>query len=181
MLRTGHYEAVSSSVDVYPTLAELAGIELPASMNLFGISLADAARGTSPEPERLSYSHTSTLGPARVKRYHREGYALVSEALPEAAPEYMWARVRAGDMIWESRYVPGKGRQQLAFDLSSDPFRVRNVFDPTDSLDRERMDQVQVYLARLTANYTETSALSQKEILKTLASLGYASGEEEDE
>lgn len=180
-LEPRRYAGVSSSVDVYPTMIELAGLTLPESVKLFGVSLAAAARGQVPEPDQLSYSHTSTLGPARIRRYKKENYQWVTQVLPEADPKYIWTRVRQGDLIWEWRHVPAVGMQMAAFDLAQDPYRARNIFAPADPLHRERAEQVQAYHRRLGAHYTETSPLDQKVILNTLAGLGYIDGEEEED
>lgn len=177
-LRTGHYAGVSSSVDVYPTMAELCGLDLPSAMGFFGADLSPAARGEVPEPDQLSYSHTSTLGPARVERYRKQNFKQVMDVLPKADPAYMWVRVRQMDMIWELRHRPGGPQQLAAFDLATDPFRARNIFSESDALHQERAGQLRAYHERLSANYVETDQLTQKEILSTLDDLGYTSSEE---
>ncbi|MEN8155514.1 MAG: sulfatase [Bacteroidota bacterium] len=50
-------EALVSSVDLYPTLTELAGISLPESQEFDGISLLPLLEGSKPDPERAIFWH----------------------------------------------------------------------------------------------------------------------------
>ena len=50
-------DALVSSVDFYPTFAELAGIPLPRSQVYDGISLVDILEGSAPDPERAIFWH----------------------------------------------------------------------------------------------------------------------------
>jgi len=49
--------ALVSSVDFYPTFAELAGIPLPRSQVYDGISLVDIMEGSAPDPKRAIFWH----------------------------------------------------------------------------------------------------------------------------
>jgi len=50
-------DAIVSSVDFYPTFAELAGIDLPETQEFDGISLVPVMEGKVPNPERAIYWH----------------------------------------------------------------------------------------------------------------------------
>jgi len=50
-------DALVSSVDFYPTFAELAGIPMPTSQVYDGISLVDILEGSAPDPERAIFWH----------------------------------------------------------------------------------------------------------------------------
>jgi uncharacterized sulfatase len=50
-------DAIISSVDFYPTFAELAGMDLPQSQEYDGISLVDLLEGSEPDPERAIFWH----------------------------------------------------------------------------------------------------------------------------
>jgi len=50
-------DAIISSVDFYPTLAELAGISLPVSQEFDGISLVPLMEGNDSDPERAIFWH----------------------------------------------------------------------------------------------------------------------------
>ena len=50
-------DAIISSVDFYPTFAELAGINLPLYQKYDGISLVDLMEGAEPDPDRAIFWH----------------------------------------------------------------------------------------------------------------------------
>ncbi len=50
-------DALISSVDLYPTLADLAGIPLPESQEFDGISLLPVLEGDEPDPDRAIFWH----------------------------------------------------------------------------------------------------------------------------
>lgn len=50
-------DALISSVDFYPTFAELAGVSLPVEQVCDGISLLDLLEGSEPDPERAIFWH----------------------------------------------------------------------------------------------------------------------------
>lgn len=169
----GRYGAVTRSIDVFPTLAGLAGVRLPLDVSLDGTDLTPALRGEREAPRLLAYSHTSTLGEPRVKRYHRDKLVGALRVLPEAKPENMWVRVRDGDRIWQtSRVRPGPERTQ-SFDLASDPGREHDLFDAADAHDREMAEKLARYRRRLVERFQDQDAMSQREILERLEGLGY--------
>jgi arylsulfatase A-like enzyme len=57
---SGRYDAVTRSIDVFPTLAGLAGLRLPRDV-VMGVDLSAAMRGESPPPELTAFSHTGLL------------------------------------------------------------------------------------------------------------------------
>ena len=186
-LEPGSHDGVTRSIDVFPTLAELCGLALPADADLAGKSLAPAIAGREPAPHLWAYSHTSTLGPERVRRYRREKLTTAATVLPEAHPRHMWVSVRDVDRVYKLRVDEEGEWRTVAHDLASDPYEAVDVFDPERPGHREMADRLHAYKQRLTAAFEgfasreqEGDGLSQKQILETLKSLGYV-GEGDDE
>ena len=176
-IRPGRYAAVTRSIDVFPTLAGLAGLKLPLDARLDGSDLSAAVLGERAAPELLAFSHTSTLGAPRVKRYRRDRLAMAEAVMPEPVPENMWVRVRAGDRIWQtSRVRPAEERTE-SFDLAADPGRTHDLFDPADEHDRDMAAKLAAYRRRLVDGFRDEEDMSQREILDRLKGLGYVGGD----
>ncbi len=165
------YGGVTRSIDVYPTMLGLCDGSLPDGYAVDGVDLTGAVRGGK-EPRLFAFSHTSTLGEARVKRYAREKHTTAMNVMPKAAPEFMWVRVRDGDMIFEQRRLSGEDMQLVAFDLATDPWRSRDVFDAADEEHARMAERLAAYRKRLTRNY-DSGSFDQKEALAALRGLGY--------
>ena len=102
---SGVYENVTRSMDVFPSLAGLSGIELPESTRR-GRNLAAAIRGEEPEPELLAYSHTSLFTDEIWKRYRR--HHQLAALFPRGNdPDQLWAAVRSGDEFHRLRRPDG--------------------------------------------------------------------------
>jgi len=173
----GRYPGVTRSTDVLPTLAGLCDLRLPLDVAFDGVDLSTALRGEREPLELLAFSHTSTLGEPRVKRYRRENYRVALEILPEPSPEHMWVRVRAGDRVWEQRRTEPGPLRTVSFDLAADPGRSTDLYDPDDPEQREMARRLERYRRRLIDAFSDEEAMSQREILDRLRGLGYVGGE----
>jgi len=164
----GDYGEVTRSIDVFPTVAGLCGIAAP---SVDGVDLAPALRGES-EPQRLlAYSHTTTWGEQRVRRFRR--LALLQQILPRADPALMWARIRDRDLVFKlSRSTDGEFVVQ-AFDLEQDPGETTDVFDAEDPEHVLMRERLAAYKARLVQRYDPASGLTEDEALERLKELGY--------
>lgn len=65
--RPGPYPAVTRSIDLYPTIAGLAGVPVR-DPGVAGVDLSKAVRGEEPPPHLLAFSHTPKVRSDIVKR-----------------------------------------------------------------------------------------------------------------
>jgi len=167
----GRYGSVTRSIDVFPTLCGLAGIEVSSSL-VDGTDLSAAMRGKAEPPHLLAYSHTTTID----KRYdHLHQGTLLRALNPRDDPTLIWVRVRDGDMVYQHRYL-GQGHFRYeVFDLATDPEERENLFDPENPTHREMVARLQAYRRRLVDGYFAHNAgeLSREEADRRLRDLGY--------
>jgi hypothetical protein len=170
--RHASYEGVSRSIDVYPTLAGLAGFSVGAAQGMDGVDLSEAVRGQKPPPSLRAFSHTTLLGPELVRQF--EGW-LVSRYHPSPDAAHMWVSVREGDTYARLRKLAGGDWGVDLFDLAGD--RPRPVaFDPARPRHRELARELEAYRARLVASYREDArelSLDEAEVQERLRALGY--------
>ena len=112
---------VSRSIDVYPTLAGLAGIEIPASANLHGVDLSRALRGVEEFPELRAYSH----GTLRQWSFFD----------PDVI-ENIWAQVRSENEIYTWRH-PDSDWEFDRLAAPDEPHGATTTLDSTDAESRE--------------------------------------------
>ncbi len=109
-------EAIAGAIDLLPTLAELAGIEVKAEKPLDGISVSPWILGKATEPpDRLIFSHWNDRVSVRTQQYRldHEGklYDLnedisQKEDISEAHPEQT-ARLKEEVERWKQELLPG--------------------------------------------------------------------------
>jgi len=164
----GAYEGVTRSIDVLPTLAGLCGLD---TSGVDGTDLSAAIRGEEEAPRLLAYSHTTTWGEQRVRRFRR--LTLLHGILPRADPALMWTRIRDRDMVFKlSRRTDGSFVVQ-AFDLASDPGETTDLFDSEDPEHALMRERLATYKARLVQRFDPSSGLTEDEALERLKELGY--------
>jgi len=167
------YDAVTRSVDVLPTLADLAGIDLGGDA-LAGVDLAPALRGERPPPELLAFSHTALVPDLVMAQLGAwEGFR---RHHPQASPERIWVSVRRGDAIY--KLIPRDGGEPMpeVYDGSRDPGEARNLYDPADSAQRDMLARLSEYRSILVAAHGREAAgrdLPPERQLELLRSLGY--------
>jgi arylsulfatase A-like enzyme len=167
----GSYEGVTRSIDIFPTLAGLCGVELPANPFL-GRNLAPAIRGQENPPHLQAFSHTVTIGdPAR---FPDDQYKLT--LFPRDDPDLIWVSVRDGDWFYKLVSRDGENFQAEVYDLARDPGETENRFDPADPQHNRVLDGLWEYKRGLAASYRSGQA-GEAEIspdaLEALRSLGY--------
>ncbi len=174
----GRYAVVSRSIDVFPTMAGLSSLAIPAGVD--GVDLAAPLRGLAPAPELEAYSHTSVLV-GRVfrdmnipKRAHH--YRELKRNTPDDDVRRIWARVRVGDRVYK-RFRFGDGEWQYsAFDLAVDPDERTDLFDVRDAEHAEMQRKLDAYWEKLVTSYHdeggERTLLPEQEE-RALRSLGY--------
>ncbi len=165
------WEGVTRSIDLFPTLAGLAGIEAPA---VDGLDLSAALRGQVPEPRARAYSHTALVAEPVLEASRK--WSLFHALHPRVDPELMWVQVRDGDRVHQLRRTLSGEPEPAVFDLAADPHTLDNLFDPGDGEHRGYLADLRLYRQRLIEAYREHAARGgeldlerQEELLKSLS------------
>lgn len=179
----GDWETVTRSIDVFPTLAGLAGVPLPESLTkaqsltdaAWGVNLASAMRGQGDSPRLRAFSHTSLVAEPVLEASRR--WSLFHSLYPRIDPELMWVQVRDGDQVFQLRRTAEGEPLATFFDLASDPWTRENRFDPDNSQHRTVLAELRQYHEQLVKAYRQRTGEAgeidlerQEELLK---SLGY--------
>jgi arylsulfatase A-like enzyme len=167
-VRPGRYPAVTRSVDVFPTLAGLAGILLPA-VPTKGENLAAAVRGTREPPQPLAYSH-SALYPGPIKKFPR-----LTGLLGDNTPDNLTVAVRRNDDVWALHRGSGMAWEGARYDLATDPAERRNLFDPSNPVDKAMLAKLRRYKASLIAGAATVRARREaaEAAKRRLRAMGY--------
>ena len=168
----GRYENVTRSIDVLPTIASLSGVPLHP---VEGLDLAPALRDGLMPPSPIAYSHTAVIPASiykmlattpRFLRFH-----------PRVDPELMWVSLRQGDRVVKLRNLEGAGFRPSVYDLASDPWETRDLFDPEDREQLRLVADLYAYKERLLAarrgDELPDRHPSEEEQDRLLRSLGY--------
>jgi arylsulfatase A-like enzyme len=170
----GRYEAVSRSIDVFPTVAALAGIPLTAG-TVDGVDLAPALRGTAPAPDLTAFSHTMLVPHEVYVRSQRQSLFL-SFFREQDAPG-MWVAARRGDRFYRLRSQRGKDLAPERYDLAADPGLTRSLYDPRSEPDTRMLVELDAYKQRLVSAQgraaSSAKGLSEAEQQERLRKLGY--------
>lgn len=166
------YEAVTRSVDVFPTVAGLSGISL-GDAKPRGTDLARALHGRRDPPEQRAWSHTALFPPAFWDRYGT--LPAIREMYPSRDPEWMRVGVRDHDEFYELQHRPGGRVEHAVFDLARDPTKRMNLFDADDPEHVAAAEQLGAYRARLLEGYEQRqrSRVPRRRQIEALRELGY--------
>lgn len=131
----GRYPQPSRSVDVFPTLAGLVGLPVPALEGRsaqFGVDLSRVLRGDDPAPRLPAFSHTSLVSEAVIESSRK--WELFHAYHPRVDPRLLWVQSVRGDRLFQVRRgpAPGEGPGEAimgVFDLSEDPLARRPLHD----------------------------------------------------
>ena len=129
-------DSATRSIDVYPTLAGLAGVEVPDGAGVDGVDLSPALLRGEEWPELAARSHGTlrlwSVEPDRI--------------------EDIWVSRKAGNMLYRWK---GAGSQWSfeVFDVGTSTSLEENLFDPSDPEHREVADDLWDYRQRLIARY----------------------------
>ena len=169
-VKTGSYEGVTRSIDVFPTIAALSGID-PPSGPLFGKNLVPAIRGIEERPRLLAFGHTVVGDP---RRFPDDEYRL--KLFPRPDPDLMWASVRDGDQFYKLANLGDDEFQPELYDLAVDPGETRNLFDAESEEHAFMIERLWEYKQYLAVSY-RSGGPAESEIppdaVKMLRSLGY--------
>ena len=178
----GRVEFVTRSADVYPTIAGLAGIEIPHRPDpgpTTGVDLSGVIRGQEPAPALNAFSHTG-IWPTKSLRRHAPDMKLFFEYFSESSIEQTWVALRVEDVVLKYRRDLDDEWHFEAFDLASDPTEEQDIYDPANPLHRSMVERLRRYKVDLMSAYavwqaqrgTPDDGLSEED-LRRLRSLGY--------
>jgi arylsulfatase A-like enzyme len=171
--RAGVYEGVSRSIDVYPTLAGLAGFAVPAGRGVDGADLSEAVLGLRPPPVLRAFSHGTALGPELVQQYR--GW-LVTRYYPGTGVDLIWTAVRDGDTYARLRRLEDGSWKVQAYDLARDAGAAHDVFDAGNRRHRDLARDLEAYKKLLLAAHDQrrrATTLHEDEARERLRALGY--------
>jgi arylsulfatase A-like enzyme len=185
----GRYAAVTRSIDVFPTLAGLAGVEIPASTPLEGRDLSAAWLGKQDPPELVAYFHTTMLGPHLLEQfagdrdYTGDGrieagplapYTQVVRRVPREDAAFVWVGARRLDTVFKKTFDGTRWSYEV-YDLAADPQEARNLFDPGDPEHRSMAGELDAYQGRLLRGPWLRTELTPEDV-ERLTALGYLEG-----
>jgi arylsulfatase A-like enzyme len=171
--RSGAYEGVSRSIDVYPTLSALSGFSVGKAQGVEGVDLSAAVLGKGRPPALRAFSHTTLLGPDLLKQFR--GW-FVSQFHPSTDVRDMWVSVRDGDLYARLRSYEGGRWGVDLHDLSPAAGATTLPFDRENRRHRELARELEAYKAHLVSCYERRrtdQSLNEADVRERLRSLGY--------
>ena len=170
------YEGVTRSIDIFPTVAGLAGVPIPEGA-VDGADLSAVLVAGAPEAKLRAFSHTAV--PLGNNAHGTPHEVLRTRFFPSIDPNHMWVQVRDGDIVQKYRNLDGTNWGSERFDMSIDPIQAQNRFDAAELAHAEVERELKRYKSKLVEQYyvretTNTGrALSLEEEERRLRSLGY--------
>jgi len=174
-IEPGTYEAVTRSIDVFPTLAGLCGIPIPAEAGVRGQDLSPAILGERAPPDLPAYSYTTILSPLRWEE--AQTWELFSTYFPRMDPELIWVRIREQDLVYKWRRMADGAWGTQVFDLAADPDEREDLYDSSVPEHVEMTRRLQGFQSRLVEAYELRRAGKEvpvDEALQRLKDTGYA-------
>jgi arylsulfatase A-like enzyme len=173
-LEPGRYDSVTRSVDVFPTLAALAGAPM-GDRKMLGVDLSAAVHGEVPAPRLLAFSHTA-LAPAN--HYERDASHPLRRRFPQRHPRLAWVAVRDRDMVYKLTSEDGRVFHPSVYDWRADRDERTNLYDPANESHRVMIQRLNRYKAKLVEGYSYWQAAAPDQLPsdrkeELLRSLGY--------
>ena len=175
-VRPGRYAGVTRSIDVFPTLVGLSGIEPAEARTWDGVDLARSLRGQSPAPRLSAFSHSAL--PSAVQLEALPSCDLRDAYFPEPDPTLLWTALRDGDRYHLLRRdLDGAWRLEV-YDLARDPGLTHDLFEAGDAGQAAVRAQLEEYRASIVERYERAALdplgnLSVEEQTEHLRELGY--------
>jgi arylsulfatase A-like enzyme len=164
----GNWGGVSRSIDVFPTLAALAGV--PVGDAVMGEDLSAALRGAEDHPALVAFSHTAL----QPDSWREPPYASIARGPSRRDAEGMWVAARWDDLMVKLTAPVGTPLAPHAYDWAADPGERKDLYDATNPRHVALVAQLDEYRAALIAGAArpgdELPIPWQQELLK---SLGY--------
>lgn len=173
----GRYESVTRSIDVYPTLAALASVDILSNDPIDGVDLSLSLKGDQPPPSLLAYSHTSLIPLPPWFAKQSETWTLFHSYYPRRDPALIWVMVRKDDLVVKMTNVGNEVFRFAAYDLAQDPYETLDIYDDDVLLHRELQKQLETYKRTLvdsaTARFSVKPKISLDDQEVILRSMGY--------
>jgi hypothetical protein len=171
------YEQVTRSIDVFPTMMGLSGLEIPKQVD--GVDLSDAIRGHEDPPELIAWIHTSLLPTIMLEEI--KAYSLAYKYGPRTDPRLMWVGMRDKDMVFKLRLKENGGWGFEAFDWKTDPDELNDLYVPSDPTHQKITKRLLKYKAVMMKGYGNVVyspggkklEIPEEEAMEALRSLGY--------
>lgn len=177
-IEPGRYSGVSSSADVFPTLAALAKVPIDKGQATFGANLAMSLTKGAPPGREVVFSHTGLWPPVAKRWWMNRPHLLKFH--PRYDPNDIWVSARADDLLIKYRYDGAGKFVYEAFDLAADPKETRNIFDAEDARQRRLVEQLGRYRKILIDAHVdprkkrpEGSQPDEATMIEQLRALGY--------
>jgi len=177
LLSPGRYAGVSRSIDVYPTLAGLAGVKLPDGAPVAGYDLSNALLGAEAPPDLIAFSHSTTISPKMFDKTC--DWSLFHTLFPSPEPESLWVGARKGDLYFKWRTLEDESWTAEAFDMVSDPDERTNLFDAAKADHAAMLRELQAYKERLVRGFPSVDG--PEDALDALRDMGYIGDDEGDD
>jgi arylsulfatase A-like enzyme len=142
-IKPGRFTGVSSSADVFPTLAALAKVPIEKGQATLGVNLATSLTEGAPPSREVAFSHTGLWPPVDQRWWMSRPHLMKFH--PRYDPNDIWVSARADDLLVKYRYNGAGKFVYEAFDLAADPKETRNIFDTEDARQRKLVEQLGRY------------------------------------
>ena len=177
----GRRDFVTRSIDIFPTLATLAMLDLDESVSLAGYDLSKSVMGRQENPELSAFSHTGMIYPNLGKRFPVQKLIgqFVARYYPGPDMIFTWVAVRKDDTVWKYRPIRDRKFEFQAFDLQKDPTEANNIFNAGDPQHQEMAEQLKQYKESLVDAWQRgrtnqnPDEMDAEERLKRLRDMGY--------
>jgi arylsulfatase A-like enzyme len=156
----GRHGGVTRSIDVFPTLAGLAGVPLEGRSRVEGQNLAAWVRGERPVPELDAFFQSSYI--ARLNFFQSDGWETYRRLYPASGIEWIWVGLRRGPLLYRWRHRGNGEWGAEAFDLAQDPHETRDVFDPDDPEHQRAEKQLREYKALIELGYAAAAEAGEE-------------------
>jgi arylsulfatase A-like enzyme len=171
----GAYDRVTRSVDVFPTIAGLAGLRFAADEST-GVDLRAALTGREPPPELRAFSHTAIVPAILLRDSRKRGGTRLDALHPLHDADGLWVAVREGELVHKLTRGPDGSFRSSVFDLADDPTETTDLYDETNPEHRRVAADLAAYRDALSARYAdapEPGSISAERTLEMLRGLGY--------
>lgn len=164
-------ETVTRSIDLYPTLAGLADVDVSHAWNVSGVDLSAAVAGDEPPPKLDAYFHS--VSPTRRVLKHINEWQTLTPYYPDSDIGHVWVGRRRGDNLVILRPDASGTWHCEAYDLATDAGLEHDIFDAGDSDHAAVAEALAEYKAQLVERFKKPQQAGDPEELKMLRSLGY--------
>ncbi len=182
-LSPSRYEGVSRSIDVFPTLVGLSGMNIDTTQLVAGEDLSRFLSNSAAPKILSAYSHTALIPTSVFVRMQRPGghrtWGERMRIYPTDDIAHMEVALRRGDYTYKLRSLNGHTFIPEAFNRTTDRWESHDILDLAHAEHQEAIEALHQYKARLIASL-QTPALDNPEQSHTqddyedaLRALGY--------